>query len=1146
MNFLSSFLTRLAMLQKKHVVIATMSLFSLALSLSLGTFLGSTLPVHAAPTVTILSPGSYEQVSGTVDITATTTEPVDSMVMDITINNQGDFSSPITATLGGDGNWHVSWNTLGTGYYNQSFYYITAKATQRGTDYLSDSVPANAYNQLETITSPTDGATVSGIISLTASVSNATTTPDSVSFVVNTDSDHLIAATDNHNGTWSATLDTRNFNESSFFPSLPIAVIATRGGNAEQLNGINVFVNNFQESAMSPTPTDGSTIYNTVNFAISVTGATASSVHYDINGHDQDFNNFYTTSVEATYNGSTWVASLDTTLIPEGMILDQIQAITTVGSSTESLNLARTLTVQNDVLDFSGPADFSNATGTITLSATIKNRAGQNVNPTGITVRFPITNCGTVSGEYDPAGHDWTIILNTAEITSEIQNILPHEGAILSLFCNPGGNRTYAMTAQAVVNGTQINSTNTIHLIVNLPTISIQLASPNTTSFCVAQPSYEECGKHGCEIIQPDPICTAQGIVPLSATSTPMADSVNFYIFTAGDALVSTIPGTQVNGHWIANWDSTVADNGTYKVRAAAIKAGYRSTTAISVGNVIIENVINNSAKVHGRMTVPLSASLISGTVIMAGKTDEQVDAVTFEVRSSREEDSLFPAYYDPETQTWIANWDTTGANQDKAYRITMKATKFGYVPLETSVLVGFHLTTDQGTLCDAIRSGAIQKADNSITQGLENCAKSSASASDANAFIILSPTSNGTASGTHPFTVSISPTPKSLTIQIFSLSGKETDISATPGTGNTWIGSFDTKTLPNGAYSLTATAVYSDGTPVILRNPLTFIVHNGVKTDNATFSIAIASPTSTGMTLKGMTHLEATTTQAVQSLDFDLTGAVSPEKIHATAKDRTKMIWSAEWNSTSTIDGDYLLSAIATTGTAMNQSPEIQVKIRNGVTTMSTTTKPLQFLKERLSFLTTFVYSPVDEQSFASTIDIAMGYINAKNPDSPCLPTQRYQSTTSTAVYYCGIDSVLHLFPNAGVYRTWYKNFDGIRRVAPILFKAIPQGSAVEYRPGTTLFKTVDDLKVYAVQPGAIGRNFEVRTFLLRWINSEDVARTLFGNDWAKKVIDVPQAYIDQFKKELNNHFVGPDIDASVTGDTTSTSGIRVDKIGR
>jgi len=101
-------------------------------------------------------------------------------------------------------------------------------------------------------------------------------------------------------------------------------------------------------------------------------------------------------------------------------------------------------------------------------------------------------------------------------------------------------------------------------------------------------------------------------------------------------------------------------------------------------------------------------------------------------------------------------------------------------------------------------------------------------------------------------------------------------------------------------------------------------------------------------------------------------------------------------------------------------------------------------------------------------------------------------------AVYYYSQNGKRLVFPTENTYKSWYQDFSGIKTITDNELAAIPLGGNVTYRPGIKLVKITTDPKVYAVSSGGT----------LRWIATETVASTLYGQDWNTKVDDIPDAF--------------------------------------
>lgn len=118
-------------------------------------------------------------------------------------------------------------------------------------------------------------------------------------------------------------------------------------------------------------------------------------------------------------------------------------------------------------------------------------------------------------------------------------------------------------------------------------------------------------------------------------------------------------------------------------------------------------------------------------------------------------------------------------------------------------------------------------------------------------------------------------------------------------------------------------------------------------------------------------------------------------------------------------------------------------------------------------------------------------------------------------AVYYYASDAKRYVFPNEKTYFSWYNDFSGIKTITDSELAAIAIGGNVTVRPGTKLVKIMTDPKVYAV----------TKCGTLHWLESETVAKALYGDAWATRVIDVPDSF-------FVNYTVGSSISTNVHPD--------------
>ena len=120
-------------------------------------------------------------------------------------------------------------------------------------------------------------------------------------------------------------------------------------------------------------------------------------------------------------------------------------------------------------------------------------------------------------------------------------------------------------------------------------------------------------------------------------------------------------------------------------------------------------------------------------------------------------------------------------------------------------------------------------------------------------------------------------------------------------------------------------------------------------------------------------------------------------------------------------------------------------------------------------------------------------------------------------AVYYYASDAKRYVFPNETTFFSWFPNFSSVKTITDAELAAISIGGNLTLRAGTKLVKITTDPKVYAVEPGGV----------LRWVESEAIATSLFGSDWAHRVVDVPDAF-------FTNYTTGPSLASAIHPDGT------------
>lgn len=106
------------------------------------------------------------------------------------------------------------------------------------------------------------------------------------------------------------------------------------------------------------------------------------------------------------------------------------------------------------------------------------------------------------------------------------------------------------------------------------------------------------------------------------------------------------------------------------------------------------------------------------------------------------------------------------------------------------------------------------------------------------------------------------------------------------------------------------------------------------------------------------------------------------------------------------------------------------------------------------------------------------------------------------SSVYYLGGDGKRYVFPNEQTYFSWYSDFSSVVTIPQSELESYSLGANVTIRPGTKLVKITTDPKVYAVESDG----------KLKHISDEATAIALYGANWAKKVVDVPDAFFTNY----------------------------------
>ncbi len=140
----------------------------------------------------------------------------------------------------------------------------------------------------------------------------------------------------------------------------------------------------------------------------------------------------------------------------------------------------------------------------------------------------------------------------------------------------------------------------------------------------------------------------------------------------------------------------------------------------------------------------------------------------------------------------------------------------------------------------------------------------------------------------------------------------------------------------------------------------------------------------------------------------------------------------------------------------------------------------------------------------------LSMSVVTVPNAGATASAGDLIKMSGLSSVYYLAADGKRYVFPNEQTYFSWYGDFSSVVTIPQTELEGYPLGKNVTIRSGTKLVKITTDPKVYSVEPNGN----------LVWVKSESAASTLYGADWAKRVVDVPDSFFTNYtvsSKELD-----------------------------
>jgi hypothetical protein len=316
---------------------------------------------NLAPTVTITSPVAGTTVSGAITVSASVSANTTSVQFMVDGNSTG------AAVTNAPFNYSLNTATLSNGSHSL----IARASTAAGQTANSAAVSINVNNAnpppsglpTVSITSPVSGATVSGTIAVTVSVSANTT---SVQFTVDGNSAGAAIA----NAPFSLSLNTVALSNGSH--SL-IAKASTLAGQTASSAAVSININNANPLPPAPpsvsitSPVSGTTVSGTISVTVSVS-ANTTSVQFMVDGNS------------AAVTNAPFSYSLNTATLSNGSHSLTARASTVAGqtatSAAVSININNANPPAPPAVSITSPISGATVSGTISVTANATDSAG--------------------------------------------------------------------------------------------------------------------------------------------------------------------------------------------------------------------------------------------------------------------------------------------------------------------------------------------------------------------------------------------------------------------------------------------------------------------------------------------------------------------------------------------------------------------------------------------------------------------------------------------------------------------------------------------------------------------------------------------------------------------------------------------------
>jgi hypothetical protein len=566
------------------------------------------------PTVSITSPANGATVSGTVSVTVSAAPDTGQTIANVDLKIDG-------TSLGVKTSSPYTWS-LNTASYSNAAHTLTATALDGGGRSASQQISVTISNAVPaptvSITSPGNGATLTGNVSITASVS-AQAAVTSVELKV----DSTVVGTDS-SSPYSFTLNTFTLSKGSH----TLTVTATDANAKTGSASITITVNNDPTTVSISSPANGSTVSGTMTAsaaAFAAYGRTIQSVTLNVDGTSQGADS------AAPYS---W--SVNTLLLSNGVHRLQVVALDS-GGATASAEVSVTVNNQGLTASFTNPVEGASLSGTVAVSAAASSGAGIS----SVVLRLDGVELGSKTASpyswqidtsaYADGGHVLNVTATDAlgrKAYAQVQVTFVNSGPQVSI-ASPADGASVSGTVSVTATVTSANAVSYVQFLIDGSVVGNRTSSPyswtfSTNSMAAGQHSLsvkavDLNGRAGQRTIQ---IIVANPLPTVSITSPADGAVISGTVSVSGSASSAQgisyvefyVDGVKLGNRTAAPFAWTLATttltDGQHLLEFKAVSsAGLSSTAQVSV---IVQNT-NSAAIPAVTVTIP-SGKTLNGT----------------------------------------------------------------------------------------------------------------------------------------------------------------------------------------------------------------------------------------------------------------------------------------------------------------------------------------------------------------------------------------------------------------------------------------------------------------------------------------------------------------------------------------------------